>query len=196
MVLTVFETFFDQKNTMKKIILTYGLIAGTILGIMFFITVPLHRNGTINFDNGMLVGYTTMVIALSLVFFGVKSYRDNYHGGTITFGQAFKVGGLIALIACVMYCLTWEIAYNTVSAGYMEAYGVYEQEKLKSNGASEAELQEAAKEFQKLLEVYDGNPFIRFAFTIMEILPVALVVSLISAALLKRKDFLPSTESV
>lgn len=176
---------------MKKIILTYGLIAGTILGIMFFITVPLHKNGIINFDNGMLVGYTTMVIALSLVFFGVKSYRDNYQRGEITFGQAFKVGGLIALVACVMYCLTWEIAYNTVSAGYMEAYGAYEQEKLKSSGASEAELQEAAKEFQKLFEVYDGNPLIRFAFTIMEILPVALVVSLISAALLKRKEFLP-----
>src|SRR5688572_19595611 len=177
---------------MKKVILTYGLIAGIILGIMFFITVPLHRNGTINFDNGMWVGYTTMVIALSLVFFGVKSYRDNHQGGTITFGQAFKVGGLIALVACIMYCLTWEIAYNTVSAGYMEAYGAYEQEKLKNSGASEAERQEAAKEFQKLLEVYDGNPLIRFAFTIMEILPVALIVSLLSAALLKRKEFLPA----
>lgn len=177
---------------MKKIILTYGLIAGIILGIMFFITVPLHRNRTINFDNGMWVGYTTMVIALSLVFFGVKSYRDNHQGGTITFGQAFKVGGLIALVACVMYCLTWEIAYNTISAGYLEAYGAYEQEKLKAGGASETELQEAAKEFQKFLEVYDGNPLIRFAFTFMEILPVALIMPLLAATLLKRKDFLPA----
>jgi hypothetical protein len=54
---------------MRKVILTYGLIAGTILGAMFFITVPLHKNGTINFENGMWVGYTTMVISLSLVFF-------------------------------------------------------------------------------------------------------------------------------
>jgi hypothetical protein len=178
---------------MKKVILIYGLIAGTILGIMFFITVPLHRNGIINFDNGMWVGYTTMVISLSLVFFGVKSCRDNHQNGVITFGRAFKVGGLIALVACVMYCLTWEIAYNTVSSGYMEAYGDYEQEKLKSNGASEAELQEAAKEFHKLLKVYDGNPLVRFAFTMMEILPVALIISLLSAALLRKKEFLPAS---
>jgi hypothetical protein len=177
---------------MKKVVLVYGLIAGIILAIMFFVTVPLHKNGTINFDNGMWVGYTTMVISLSLVFFGVKSYRDNHQNGVIKFGSAFKVGGLIALVACVMYCLTWEIAYNKVSSGYMEAYGDYEQEKLKSNGASEAELQEAAKEFQKLLEAYDGNPLIRFAFTMMEILPVALIISLMSAALLRKKEFLPS----
>lgn len=176
---------------MRKVILTYGLIAGSILGIMFFITVPLHRNGTINFDNGMWVGYTTMVISLTLVFFGIKSYRDNYQNGVISFGQAFKVGGLIALVACVMYCFTWEIAYNTVSSGYLEEWGVYQQEKLKSSGASEAELQTAAKEFQELMEIYK-NPFIRFAFTMMEILPVASVISLLSAALLRKKEFLPS----
>jgi hypothetical protein len=176
---------------MKKIILVYGLIAGTILGIMFFITVPLHKNGTITFDNGMWVGYTTMVVSLSLVFFGVKSYRDNHQTGVITFGQAFKVGALIALVACLMYCLTWEIAYNTVSSGYLEGYGEYQQEKLKSSGATEAELLKAAEEFKKLAEIYK-NPFIRFAFTMMEILPVALIISLLSAALLRKKEFLPS----
>lgn len=177
--------------TMKKLVLTYGLIAGTILGVMFFVTVPLHKNGTINFDNGMWVGYTTMVISLSLVFFGVKSYRDNHQNGVITFGQAFKVGALIAMVASIMYCLTWELAYNTVSSGYLEEYAVYEQGKLKSSGASEAEMKAAAQEFQELMEVYK-NPVIRFGFTMMEILPVALVISIISAALLKKKEFLPS----
>jgi hypothetical protein len=181
-----------NQTHMRKIILTYGLIAGTILGVMFFITVPLHKNGTINFDNGMWVGYTTMVVALSLVFFGIKSYRDNHQNGVITFGRAFKVGGLIALVASVMYCLTWEIAYNTVSAGYMDEYGVYQQEKMKSSGASDAELQEAAKEFQELREIYE-NPIIRFGFTMMDIIPVALIISLFSAALLKRKEFLPTS---
>lgn len=176
---------------MKKIVLTYGLIAGTILGAMFFITAPLHKNGTINFDNGMWVGYTTMVISLSLVFFGVKSYRDQHLKGVISFGQAFKVGVLIALVACIMYALTWEIAYNTVSAGYMDEYGLHLKEGMKKKGASEVEIQKAVDEFDQMAEMYK-NPFIRFAFSLMEILPVALIISLFSAALLKRKEFLPS----
>ncbi len=75
---------------MKKIVITYGLIAGVILGAMFFVTAPLYDKGIVNFDNGMLIGYTTMVVALSLVFFGVKSYRDNQKNGAITSVRAFR----------------------------------------------------------------------------------------------------------
>ena len=80
---------------MKKIVLIYGLIAGVIVGAMMMITMPLYESGTLKFDNGEWLGYTTMVIALSMVFFGVKSYRDNHLGGSITFGNALKVGLLI-----------------------------------------------------------------------------------------------------
>src|SRR5690242_15701128 len=99
---------------MKKIITTYGLIAGVLLGIFMWISMPLLRNGAVDFSNGMWMGYAGMVIALSLVFFGVKSYRDNYLNGAISFGQAFKVGILISLVASVMYCISWEVMYNTI----------------------------------------------------------------------------------
>jgi len=132
-----------------------------------------------------------MVISLSLVFFGVKSYRDNQQNGSITFGRAFKVGALIALVASIIYCLSWEVAYNTVCNDIMERAAQYEHEKLKNSGASETEQVKASEEFQKIAEAYK-NPFIRFAFTLMEISPVALVISLISAALLRKKEFLPA----
>src|SRR4051812_21595851 len=99
---------------MKKIVIIYGLIAGAIVGTMLIITMPLYESGTLNFDNGELLGYTTMVVALSMVFFGVKSYRDNYSGGTITFGQGAKVGLLITLIASLIYAMSWEVSYNTM----------------------------------------------------------------------------------
>jgi hypothetical protein len=54
---------------MKKIILVYGLIAGVIVGAMLLITMPLYESGTLKLDNGEWLGYTTMVVALSLVFF-------------------------------------------------------------------------------------------------------------------------------
>ena len=88
---------------MKKIVIIYGFIAGLIVGGLMLLNMPLWESGVINFDNGELIGYTTMVIALSMVFFGIKSFRDNYNGGAVTFWNAFRVGILITLIASVMY---------------------------------------------------------------------------------------------
>ena len=178
---------------MKKIILVYGLIAGVIMGAMFFATIPFWENGTIGFDNGMVVGYVTMVIALSLVFFGVKSYRDQHLGGTISFGKAFQVGILITLVASVIYCLSWELCYNTVFTDFGERWKNYSLEELKAGGASEAEISKAAAEFDVSMEWYK-NPLIRFAVTMTEVFPVGVLITLISAALLRKKQILPATE--
>ncbi|QHV94527.1 DUF4199 domain-containing protein [Spirosoma endbachense] len=176
---------------MKRIVLIYGLIAGTIVGGMFAVTAPLWQNGTITFDNGMWVGYATMVIALSLIFFGIKSYRDNHSGGAISFGTAFKVGILIALIASLLYCIAWEICYNTLYPNFMEMAAQYKQATMKNSGATAQEIAKTMAEFQESAESYK-NPLVRFAFTLMEIFPVGVVISLISAALLRKKEFLPA----
>jgi len=97
---------------MKRTILTYGLIAGAIIGGMLIITVPMYNSGTLNFDNGELLGYSTMTIAFALIFFGVKSYRDRELNGSISFGKAVKVGLLITLVAAIVYSLCWEISYS------------------------------------------------------------------------------------
>ena len=182
---------------MKKIVLVYGAIAGVILGAMWFITSPLWDNGMLNFDNGMVVGYATMVVALSLVFFGVKSYRDNQQNGKITFGRAFKVGILITLVASVLYALSWELAIRTVSKGFsekMEKYYVEEtRKKAEEDKRSEAEVQAEVDSMKQSFELYE-NPIVRFGFTLIEILPVGLIITLLTALLLRKKDFLPPTE--
>jgi hypothetical protein len=182
---------------MKKIVLVYGTIAGLILGAMWFISAPLWDKGIITFDNGMFVGYATMVVALSLVFFGVKSYRDNQQNGKITFGRAFKVGILITLIASVLYAFWWEIAIRTVSKGFSEEiqkhYAMKIKEEAQEEGKSEAEVQKQLDQMKREFELYE-NPVVRFGYTLIEILPVGLIITLLSALLLKRKEFLPPTE--
>src|SRR5688500_10020958 len=97
---------------MKKTVLTFGLLSGLISALLMFVNVLFIDR--IGFDTGVIVGYTAIVMALLLVFFGVRSYRDNQLGGTITFGRAFGVGLLITLISCVIYVVVWEIEYATV----------------------------------------------------------------------------------
>ncbi|HEY0654286.1 MAG TPA: DUF4199 domain-containing protein [Chryseosolibacter sp.] len=172
---------------MKKIVFIYGLIAGLISVAMFFIS---HPTGEINFENGMLIGYATMVIAFSLIFFGVKNYRDNHLEGTITFGKAFQVGILVTLVASVVYALGWEVYYNFIGNDFMAQYSKYYLDEMVKEGASAAEIEQARTQMQSTAEMYK-NPVIRFAMTLMEIFPVGLIVTLICAALLRKPQFLP-----
>jgi len=178
---------------MKKIVLTYGLIAGAIVATMMFITIPFWKSGVVNFKNGEVVGYTTMVVALSVIFFGVKSYRDKQADGAITFWQGVKIGGLITLIAGVMYALAWEVSFPLMGDDFLSKMTETYLNNMKADGATAAELQKSQEQFASYQELYK-NPLVRFPMSMMEILPVGIAITLISAALLRKKGFLPATE--
>jgi hypothetical protein len=169
---------------MKKTVLTFGLISGAVLSAMMLITLPFHD--AIGFDRGMYVGYTTMVLAFMLVYFGVRSYRDNVAGGTVRFGRAFAVGALIALVASLCYVATWEVYYWTVKPDFIPKYQAYELQKERENGATPEALAQKKVELDKFAELYK-NPAINAAMTLLEPLPVALIIALVSAGVLSRK---------
>jgi hypothetical protein len=170
---------------MKKIVLTFGLISGAVMSLMLGLTVPLHDK--VGFDKGMVIGYTSMVVAGLLIYFGVKSYRDNVGGGVVSFGRAFVVGMLISTVASVCYVATWQAIYF---GGYGEEfsakYQAYMIEKERSKGTSQAELDAKVAEMRKWAELY-RNPAFNAAITFLEPLPVGLALALISAGLLRRK---------
>lgn len=176
---------------MKKIIITYGVIAGAIVSVIMLGSVPLYEKGIVNFDNGMVIGYTSMVVALSMVFFGIKTYRDQYLSGSITFLQGLKIGLLITIIASLMYAITWDIYYNTLGSGFTEKYTEHYIQRLQEDGATAAEIQAAEKEMTEFNEMYE-NFFIRFGVTLLEILPVGVLITLISAGLLRKRQILPA----
>ncbi|MFZ5972764.1 MAG: DUF4199 domain-containing protein [Bacteroidota bacterium] len=179
---------------MKKIVITYGLIAGLIVGGLMLASLPLWKSGAITFDNGELVGYTTMVIALSTIFIGIKSYRDNHAGGIITFWSGCKIGLLITLIAGIMYAMAWEVSFANMGEEFTQKMTEHYLAEIQAGGASEAELQKAREEWAAFSELYQ-NPLVRFPITLLEILPVGIIITLLSAGLLRKKEFLPSAET-
>lgn len=174
---------------MKRIVLIYGLIATAVFVITQFGSMPFWKNGSLTFENGELVGYTSMVIALSMVFFGVKSYRDNHLEGSITFGKALQVGLLISLVAALGYATSWEFYFNIFAPDFMDEYAAFSISKAKSSGMTEADIQSLVARMDEAKEMYK-NPFIRYGMTLMEVFPVAVFISLISAAILRKKNVL------
>ena len=169
---------------MKKTVLTFGLISGVLLSAMMAATIPFQDEA--GFNHSLLVGYTTMVLSFLLIYFGVRSYRDNVGRGTVGFGRALAVGSLIGLIASVCYVATWEVMYFKFMPDFMTKYGAHELEKARAAGASEAALAQKKVELDKFEKMYQ-NPAINAAYTILEPLPVALLVALVSAGVLSRR---------
>jgi hypothetical protein len=169
---------------MKKTILTFGLISGAISSLMMVATVPFVDK--IGFDKGEILGYTIIVLSFLMVFFGIRSYRDNASHGQITFTKAFAVGISITLISCIFYVVTWEILYFKFLPDFMDKYGAHIVEQLKASGATPAAIQAQLQQMKKYKEMYD-NPFLNALITFVEPFPIGLVITLISAAVLRRK---------
>ena len=149
---------------------------------------------TRHFYDNALVGYASMVIALSMVFFGIKSYRDNYQSGTIKFWKGVQVGALITLVASLMYAVTWETYTHVRPASFAEFVDKCFDSpvnKMKERGASSAEIEQTVKRIDTMKRMYQ-NPVIRFGMTLMEILPVGIIITLISAAVLRKRELLPA----
>ncbi len=169
---------------MKKTVLTFGLLSGAVMAAMMLAALPFENK----LSNGKaeILGYTTIVLAALLIYFGVRSYRENVSGGQLTFGRGFTVGILIALISSACYVGTWEIVNYYFMPDFADKYAAHMVEQQKAAGASQKEIDETTKKMQEFKESYK-NPVYNIAMTFMEPFPVDLVVTLISAALLRKK---------
>lgn len=169
---------------MKKTVLTFGLISGGVAALLTFSTMPfVYRFG---FDKGLIVGYTNIVVSLLLVPFGIRSYRENIGGGNITFGRAFAVGILITLISCICYVLAWEIVYYNFLPDFAEKYTAYMVEKAKASGATQQVIDATLQEMKGMKAILD-NPLSFAAVGFTEPFPVGLIITTISAAILRKK---------
>jgi hypothetical protein len=173
---------------MKKNILVYGLIAGIVVSASMLISMNYysHCEGNVDYGTSMLIGYASMLVAFSLVFVGIRNYRNKYNDGAISFGKAFRIGLFMVLIASTVYVVSWLIDYTFFVPDFMDKYSAHMLDQLKASGASQAEIDKQVKEMAEFAAMYK-NPFFNALMTYAEILPVGLIVTLLSALILKKK---------
>jgi hypothetical protein len=170
---------------MKNTVLKYGLMSGALVSVMMMLTIPLHDR--LGFEaGGLLLGYTTMVLAFLLIYFGVRSYRDTVGRGVVGFGRALAVGVLIAAISSACYVATWEVMYFKFMPDFMDKYSEHELANARAKGESEVQIAARKAELDDLLLKY-RNPLYNAAYTFMEPLPVGLLIAVVSAGVLSRR---------
>ncbi len=169
---------------MTKTVLTFGLIAGVIISVLMGGSLLLADR--IGSGHSMALGYTIMVASFLLIYFGIRSYRDDTLRGQISFGRAFACGVLITLITTVCYVITWEVLYFNFMPHFMDSYFAAQVHRVQAAGLDSAATAAQVAAILRAQESYQ-NPLVNMAYTFMEPLPVGLLITLISAALLRRK---------
>jgi hypothetical protein len=170
---------------MKKTVLKFGFISGAAMAVFMGATFPfLHDLG---FDAGLVVGYTGIVLAFLLVFFGIRSYRDSVKGGSIGYWRGVVVGTFIAVISSLCYTATWEVLSYKFAPNFGQEYADAAVKNARAGGKSDAEVAKVRVDMQRFVENYK-NPFYSSAMTFIEPFPVGLVIALVSAGILRRKE--------
>ena len=170
---------------MRNIVLFYGLAAGFILTAMIFVMLAIVGDTT-NFDKAEAIGYVSMVLAFSMIFFGIRSYRDKHLGGLISFNIAFRVGILITLIACICYVAGWLYYFNFVDNSFNERYSEFFINKLNESGKSAEDIKNEIASFHKNMENYN-NPGVMALYTFLEVFPIGLIISVLCGLLMRKK---------
>lgn len=173
---------------MFRNILKYGVIAGLIVGgvnLVLFVALGDQPH----MEYGMVVGYATMLVALSAIFVGIKRHRDHELGGVIRFWPAFGMGLAISLLAGVFYVLAWELSQAITGADFAATWERHTLEQARAKGESAAAIAKISADMAQFKVQY-ANPWFRLPMVFAEIFPVGVLVSLISAALLRRPNFL------
>ena len=170
---------------MKKTVLTFGVISGLIIAVLMSVTISFSHQ--IGLNRAMVIGYTTMVLAFLLVFFGIRSYRENVGNGSISFGRALSVGFLIMLISCCFYVATWEVIYHNFLPNFADEYMTIASEQLRTSGKPPQQIEAEIASMQSMMQMYKSNILFNVAFTFLEPLPVGLVMTLISALILRKR---------
>lgn len=164
---------------MTKTVMIFGIIPGVILSAnAIYMMSMLCRNP--NFKTNDAIGYAAMVVVFSLIYFGVRNYRNKNLGGFISFGKAFKAGALIAFVASTVYVVFGLGYYYLFQPDFLDHYTAYilRQTPPEKLAAKTAEL-ENFKEMYK-------NPLFAILISYSEVLPIGLVVAVISAFLLRK----------
>jgi hypothetical protein len=184
-------TSFDpKKQNMKRNILVFGLIAGAIVSAFMGTSMAISGCSAGNQTSmltSMVVGFAGMAAAFSFIFVGVKNYRDKQNNGIITFGKAFLMGLMISLIASTMYVATWAVEFHFFMPNFIDSYTDMQINQITASGKPDTEIQAAIAEARQVNDNYKNNLLFFAMYTYAEILPVGLIITIISALILRRK---------
>ncbi|WP_339751318.1 DUF4199 domain-containing protein [uncultured Winogradskyella sp.] len=169
---------------MNNTVIKYGLYA-LISGFVFF-GLPFLFGMGVDFDYGELIGYTSMVLSLLFVYFGIKHYRDNVNNGKVSLAKAIGIGMLIALFSAIGVAFFDYIYTAQINPDFASDYLEYSIKKMETT-MSPMELKVKSAELTQQMKDYGTPGFMAFMM-FSSVMILGFIVSLISGLILQGKN--------
>lgn len=180
------HNFRAQPNyvkSMKHIILKHGLFGVLVLivfNLVFFFTIPRSPE---YYSFGELAGYTTIILSLSFVIFGMYEYGKKYND--VRFGKFLLVGLLITILPALAFGIYNIVYVEYLDPEFMDKY--YAQMVTEAQEQYQgAELTKALEELQYQKETF-VNPYMQFFVMFMTVYLIGFIISFIGAMFLNYK---------
>jgi hypothetical protein len=171
---------------MKKIIWRFGTISG-LLNAVYMVVFALVAKGNPNFKHSLITGYAAMAVSLSFIFIGVSQAKKQFPDQAFGFNKAFLTGLLIAFISSLFYTFSWLAVNHYIYPEFMSDYTNSQIQIATTEGMSAPDLAKLRTEMDGYIQLYK-NPLWAFLMTLTEILPLGLLLSLLAAAIFKKKN--------
>lgn len=168
---------------MKKIIIPYGMSGVAVMVIVMLSTFFIFRNKH-NWELQEVIGYATIVVSLSFVYFGIRRWRDKYNSGRLSFGRGLGIGTLISLFPSVAFGLLSWIEIRFLDPEYLDKYYSYYVEKLKRSTPAE-ELNATLQQMAKDREMF-SSPLAQFFVMFLTVFIIGFIITIISTLILRR----------
>ena len=169
---------------MERTVLSFGLISGAAAILFMLATIPFIDAKALR--KADVLGYSSMVLSALLVFFGIRSHRENAGAGRITFGRGLAVGLLITVVSCACSVVGFEIAYFKLVPDFGDKFSACMVERVRASGGTQQQIEKVARQALTLKQLYD-NPWTNAALTFATSFPIGLAGSAISAAILRKR---------
>ncbi|MGY0390973.1 DUF4199 domain-containing protein [Bizionia sp. KMM 8389] len=169
---------------MKKNIFKYGLYSAGLLTVLFSLAFIFET--ALSFSVSEIIGYISITIALSFIFFGIKTFRDEINKGLLSFLKAFKIGVLISLFPAFTFGVINVVYSNFINPNFSTEYYNDSIEKLRIS-LPEADFQEKLLELESQKALFE-NPLFNFVIMGVTVIFMGVIISIISGLILKRKS--------
>ena len=166
----------NKKISPWKANLNWGLILGFTLilysALLYFADQTLNKS----------LGYLSMVIYILFIYLGIRSYRNNYLNGFISYGQALGSGVLISLYAAILSAAFAYFLYSVIDPGLIQKLLNMSEQQLIDRGMTDDQIQMAMKVTSKFM-----NPLFLTISSLFSGVFFGFIISLLEAIFLKNE---------
>jgi hypothetical protein len=156
--------------------LTNGLILG-LIGIVYSLVIYFLD---LSFNKAQ--GWIFMLVQIVVLFFLIKSYRDNHMHGMITYGQALGAGVIICLYYAVIMAVFSYILYTVIDTGLIDKQLAFAEEGMIKKGIPQEQIDAGMKVTAKIMK-----PAFMVPVGIISNMFFGTIISLIVAAFVRKE---------